>query len=234
MKRLVIGLGAGRTGSMSLARLFNEQPYCIGTHENFHMNWDVDMDQLDRAMKHLLSKKAPVIADAASYWLNYVPLIRRQYPGTKFICTYRDKEEIVGSFLRKTWGYNPWTQRDSKHYTKRYTRTWLYFPHYDAPKKKALGKYVDTYYALADTMVDDSFRIFDIHDLNTIDGIKSILDFADIPEEQQVIKVFHENSQRYRYRHRKGSSPRPSRVSVHHGTSSRCPCKKCRQHYEGQ
>lgn len=178
---------------MSLASLFNEQPYCIGTHESFHMPWDVDLDQLHRAMEFLDKREAPFIVDSASYWLNYVPLIKMYFPETKFICLYRDKEEITGSFLRKTWGYNAWTQRDSRHYVERYTRTRLYFPHYDAPKKEALKRYIDTYYALADTMVDDSFRIFHIHNLNTIDGIKSILTFAGIPEEQQVVKVFHEN-----------------------------------------
>jgi len=193
MKRLVIGLGSGRTGSMSLAYLFNEQPYCIGTHESHHMPWDVNLELLDRGIKFLFSREASLVADSASYWLNYVPLIKERHPETKFICLYRDKEEIVRSFLRKTWGYNAWTQRDSRHYVERYARTWLYFPHYDAPKQEALRKYIDTYYALADTMVDDNFRIFHIDNLNTIDGIKSILDFAGIPEEQQVVKVFHEN-----------------------------------------
>jgi len=200
MKRLIIGLGSGRTASMSLAYLFNEQPYCVGTHESFHMPWDVDLEQLDRGMEFLDQQPAPLIVDVGCYWLNYVPLIKRRSPETKFICIYRDKEEIVASFLRKTWGYNTFSRQGSPHIgqenERHNKRIYIWFPHYDAPKKEAVRKYVDTYYALADTMVDDSFRMFHIYDLNTIDGIKSILDFAGIPEEQQVIKVFHENKNR--------------------------------------
>ena len=72
-------------------------------------------------------------------------------------------------------------------------KTSPWFPQYDLPKKEAIGKYWEAYYALAECYVDESFRMFDLYDLNTIDGIKSILDFAGVPEEQQVVKVFHEN-----------------------------------------
>ncbi len=194
MKRLVIGLGSGRTGSMSLSYLFNDQPYCIGTHESFHMTWNVDMDLFGKAMGDLFSREAPLIVDSASYWLNYVPLIKRWYSDTKFICIRRSKEEVVGSFMRKTWGYNSFTKRDSRHLVEKYNKkTSPGFPQFDLPKKEAIGKYWEAYYALAGCYVDESFRMFDIYDLNTIDGIKSILDFAEVPEEQQVVKVFHEN-----------------------------------------
>ena len=194
MKSLVIGLGSGRTGSQSLSALMDAQPHCIGTHESFHMPWDVDLEQLDKAMDNLLSRDAPLIADIACYWLNYVPLIRLMHPNTKFICIYRDEEEILGSFMRKTWGRNHWTRQGSRHKVEKHDkRHYLWFPHYDLPKKDACRKYIRTYYSLAACMVGDDFKIFDISSLNTVEGIKSILTFAGVPEELQVIQVFHEN-----------------------------------------
>ena len=41
--------------------------------------------------------------------------------------------------------------------------------------------------------MDDDFKMFDVHSLNTTDGIRSLLNFAEIPEELQVVQVFHEN-----------------------------------------
>ena len=129
---IVFGLGSGRSGSQSLARLLDAQAGAFVTHEkNPHvMAWSgaepavlenlreferalstgiprlsVTLEETNRDVIERMARGGPVrlIGDVASYYLPYVSAIHDANPDVRFVCLKRDREETVRSFLAKTF-----------------------------------------------------------------------------------------------------------------------------------
>jgi hypothetical protein len=201
-QRLIIGLGTGRCGTVSLKALLACQADTHATHETMLLPHKFSELKLRQYMNKLWKRKEEVAADVALWTLPYVTAILGEYPSTKFICLKRDKEAVVKSFMRKTSdGRNHWTGFDSAHWDE---KKWYRekkcpykncYPRFDADKEEALGLYWDYYYTVAETYeksFPDSFRIFPLEYINSRDGCESILEFAGY--EEMTIKVgIHKN-----------------------------------------
>ena len=204
-ERLIIGLGSGRCGTLSLKHLLNMQQDTHATHETMLLPYPFSDPKYRRYMNKLWGRDMEISADVALWTLSYVTAIVAEYPTTKFICLQRDREETIQSFIRKTKdGRNHWTSFHSSHWDD---RKWPRekrcpyrncYPRFDADKETALGYYWDWYYTLAKTYqgaFPDNFWVFPIEALNSRDGCESILDFAGYDEMKIKVRL-HKNKTR--------------------------------------
>ncbi|WP_158644705.1 sulfotransferase [Paracoccus jeotgali] len=130
-KRIIIGLGSGRCGTMSLAKLINAQTNSVCFHElnPSGMSWCgaeytvlsllrdftaiiegeeraitadlVSPDRLSIMPRLLELQNVDVLGDVASYYLPYVELVISRAPAARFPCMRRDKKETIDSFVNK-------------------------------------------------------------------------------------------------------------------------------------
>jgi hypothetical protein len=134
--QLVIGLGTGRCGTVTLAQLLKAQPGCAGTfsHEQHPLlAWTQPSERAmlraaDGRVRQLLQRRlrshaaasrdgadndaapTPLVGDVASFYLPYVETILSIEPGAKFVVLRRARAEVVASFLRKDPGVDLWRE----------------------------------------------------------------------------------------------------------------------------
>ena len=190
MRKIFIGMGSGRCGTLSLAMLLDLQKNSTVSHEVHPlMPYYENKLAFKAKIDILLNRKAPNVGDVASSYLGYVPLFIKTFPDIKMVCLKREKDSCVASFMRKTKG------RNNFQYGKE-PRTLFEITSPDYPsfytKEEATELYYDDYYKLAkdlETAYPDNFKIFDMEYLNTFEGVNKILEFYDIDEKDRVCTV---------------------------------------------
>ena len=207
MKNLIIGLGTGRCGTTSLARLLSLQPDSFFVHEgeftknkyyHFLLPWNVDLSKLIEWEKKIKQVSGDNIfyGDVGSYFIQYVCDILKKYPTTRFICLKREKELVVQSFMKKTRGRNHWMER-IPWYQARDIIWDKIFPRFDvSSKKEAIALYWNIYYVMAsdfEKRFPENFKVFPTEFLNSVSGMNEILDFAGIHASGRVLDKKHEN-----------------------------------------
>lgn len=207
-ERLVFGIGTGRTGSLALATLLNQQPGVAMHHELRPLDrdnrlgersidplpWIVDGDHVRAAISSLAAGDAAIGGDVAAYWLPYVPMILDElHPDSRFIVMRRARDQVVDSFMRKAPTKNHWMEHDGSEFelTPKWDRS---FPNYDvATKREALEAYWDEYDRRAQELTatyPDRVRVWDFAAaLNTAQGVEGVLDFAGVPEGSRNVQV---------------------------------------------
>jgi len=182
-ERIIIGLGTGRCGTMSLAKLLAMQPDTEATHELMPLPpWEPCYREVWCLLGWMFARGPHVAADVAWSWCPYVPWILSIFPTTKFVCLRRDKASCVSSMLRKAVHINQFQHHNG--------RKWMWMPVVDRamPKyddeptrERAAERFWEEYNAIAEryqTSYPDNFRIFPMEDLNRLDGVERILRFA--------------------------------------------------------
>ena len=197
MPRLIFGTGTGRCGTWSLFRLLQAQKGVAAMHEGFYLPFDPNILRfwllLYRAMTGCRNTRC--IATVSFVWINYMSEIMSHILNPKVICLKRPREETVESWMIHQPELNLLTDLKSKHWDDKYEyleKQGDQWPKFDLPKKEAHGAYWDYVYDAADyweKKFPDNFRIFETNDLNSHEGVKSMLDFAEIPEKNQVVHV---------------------------------------------
>ena len=192
MRRLVIGLGTGRCGTVSLSRLLNAQPDAQVRHElRPYLPWAVDEALLARKLDIL--RRLPgsgLVGEVGFFYLPYVIRILAAWPGARILALRRAERETVASFMVKTRGKNHWADHDGSQW--RHDADWdPCFPIFETgTKEQALHRYWRSYYAEVERLCVEypsSVRLFDVEDLNKQQGVRSILDFVGIARRQQVV-----------------------------------------------
>jgi len=204
-RKLVIGLGSGRTGTTSLAAFIDAQPNTLCTHEAHPIPWKVSIPDLNKTLPSFVARyrklekdlrekgieSEAIIGDVAFYHIPYVIFYLKAFK-VKFVCLKRPREEVVKSFLghtdRHQQGHNFWSKTDDhvkSHYND-FTK-WVHsiwnecFPKYDGKnRKECLEQYWDEYYKIAEVceiLMPANFKIFPTTHLKTIEGQKEILRF---------------------------------------------------------
>ncbi len=203
--RLVIGIGTGRNGSVSLSRFLSAQPGMNVRHEGFlderyHIfRWDGDADRIaswiDLLARRARDESDAYFGDVATYYLPYVELLIDRHPEARFVCLQREKEKVVKSFLLKTRGTNHWYDHDGKRWTAH--KFDACFPSFDEPDKaRAIALYWDVYHArVAELMAahPDRIGLFQSDSLNRREGRARILDFIDYRGPRRLDVRFREN-----------------------------------------
>lgn len=201
MNRLIVGLGSGRCGTMSLTRLLGMQQDCHSLHEPEPLlPWIVSeaaaREHLDR-----LRRPVEVVASAALFYLPYVEWIERHAgcPVT-FVCLRRNLRDTVTSFMQWTEGdrvpppRNHWVNHDGTSWT--HTKWDKCFPKYRADRKQwVITRYYNDYYEWAERLVAEkpNFRIFPMETLNHRGRVRELLKFCGFnhPKVKAGIRVHH-------------------------------------------
>ena len=190
--QIVIGLGTGRSGTVSLGQLLNAQPGAGVTHERRPLlNWNVDQAALEVRRRQLSESEATLVGDVGYYYLPYVQKLTHQFQNAKFVCMRRDRDLVIASMLRKTGTDNLWADHDGSEWSL--NPVWdLTMPSYgQMPKADAIGRYWDEYDRIArrwEAAIPERFRIFNLENtLNCEAGVHSLLDFVGISREHQNV-----------------------------------------------
>jgi len=192
--KLIIGLGTGRCGTVSLYRLLNFQRNSFFTHESKPLlTWNFDKN-IDKKLKKFLKRKEKYVGDVNSCYLPYIDYILRKYPLTKCIVLKRPKQEVIKSFIKqtKTLNHNYWIKHDGKKWRK--AKKWdNMHPKYKVKtKEEAIEKYWEDYNKKIKQLIKKypkSIKIFKTKDFNFKKSVKEILNFAEINLGDQQIKI---------------------------------------------
>ena len=209
--RLVLGIGSGRCGTQSLARLLDQQPAASVTHEITPvLSWK-DPQAKGRIAERLTAlrfngRNHEISGDIAHYYLNYVNAALELDPKLRVICLKRPREEVIESYYR--WvterfgpGVNHWKRPGSKWKS---SAIWSKcFPKYATDDmREAIGLYWDEYYQSVDALLinhPDRLRMFDMRtSLNTEQGQRELLSFLGVSVNDQKLAlgaIHHANTE---------------------------------------
>lgn len=181
-KRLVLGLGTGRCGSVSLTTLLRAQEGCYAAHESLPLlKWTGENKRLLFHKKRLdtLLRAHEVVAEVAHYYLPYVEQILTWYPDARVIVLKRDRAQTVNSFKKMVPHLNHWMDTGAK--KNAWDET---FPTFRAHSKtEAIEKYWDLYYQTIEALMKKypgHIRLYATEDLNQPLNQLEILEFCGI------------------------------------------------------
>jgi hypothetical protein len=206
-KTLIIGLGTGRCGSLSLSYFLNNQPGIKVLHEgaiNYQahpLKWYNDHENVLKWIKNIekLSDSSQYFGDIGMYFLPYVDFLIEQFPRSKFICLKREREAVIQSYLKWTQDHNPWYEYNREAWRK--NNIWDdAFPKFNEPNKsKAVGLYWDMYYEEIDKLIKkypQNICCFHTQLLNDINTRSDILDFIEYHGDRNLEGEYHTHKQR--------------------------------------
>lgn len=191
-KNIIIGLGTGRCGSVSLTTLLNLQKDFNITHEVSPAQWEFSNHILNHLLNILNNRKELIVGDVAYYHLNYSEKILELLPNTKFPIMIRDKEETINSYMKKTLGRNHWSYNLSK--GEKSDAYWdRTYPVYNLPKREAIAQYYDDYYNECQKLINkypNNFKLFEMkHALTSLSGQNELLSFLKIKPGDRIINL---------------------------------------------
>lgn len=175
--RYIVGLGSGRCGTASLARLLDLQPGVDAGHERKPiLAWRGESNPL----RHLTApEREAIVCDVGFYYLPHVPRLSEALrEDVRFVCLRRDMRETVESFVANSRGQN-WFANESDSAWHRA------FPSYPGLSvADAACRYWDDYYDQAHELADqyETFEVFPTDTLNTEEGVAELLAFAGVPD----------------------------------------------------
>jgi hypothetical protein len=201
MSRTIFVAGSGRCGLASLVGLLNRQPGTQATLEEPPLlPWiPADPDVIRRRLERMRrARTAPVIADAAAFYLPYLDGALEADPGLVVVGLWRPREEVVASFGRFLDEHNAfptdhWSDEpaEGRTHDPLWTRT---FPQYPvADRAEGIRRYWDEYYQRFHRLASrhpKRVRLFDMRSaLNNASGQQALLDFAGYARGEQVLAL---------------------------------------------
>ena len=189
-KQLIIGLGTGRCGTMSLSKLLTKQPHFHVTHEHGEiLPWLITPERFDVKLQAMYNRHAHFVGDVASYYLPYTDyIIDKTLGNVKFIILKRDVEEVCDSFMRKTPGRNHWQTGPGRR-----CRWDQAFPKFEEAhdKREAIRSYYNQYYELCEDIPIEHKYVINTSDLNV--SVQCIQMLAWLGIKQPVYAKIHSN-----------------------------------------
>ena len=102
---IIIGIGTGRCGTLTLSRLLNLQPAAHVTHEKQpHLPWDMEDTKPIKAQLadlHQRQERFKFVGDVAFYWLPYLSRLFREFTDIKVVGLWREKEGFIESSIAR-------------------------------------------------------------------------------------------------------------------------------------
>lgn len=182
-KRYVFGLGTGRSGTSSLSALLSLQKDCLVTHESLPLvSWNKNDELLKYKISQISKRENAIVGDVCMSYLPYVEdilnLLNKQ---VKFICLYRDPDEVINSYLHKTKGRNHWVYHDGTEWDIDFKWDPCYPKYPSNNKEEALRRYVNDYKLIIEKLKkkypDIVYTSEMNYALNNEEGQKKLLEF---------------------------------------------------------
>jgi hypothetical protein len=194
-KRLIIGCGAGRTGTSTLAALLNMQTGSYVTHERYgyRLKWNDGMPFAQKLIKGFTGFEGDgLYGDVALQWGSAAQLFLDE--GAKVVVTKRDMSSWLASWQRKAGRRDNWRPRDEGGTPEK--SPWFdAFPQFSAcqSREEALTAYYRYYYddvvgALANRW-PEQITVYDIEAFNSEAGQRELLTFCGVEPGRQVLEV---------------------------------------------
>ena len=154
-KKVILGIGTGRCGTVSLSDLLNKQENASFSHElkikietntdyNTPLHWEYDENAINNAWKSIQNYSGDFVGDVSMFWLPYLEELFAKSVNLQVICLQRDKEGVVKSYLKKTEGRNHWMKHDGKEWD--FCPWDKSYPNFDTTsKEEALNLYWEYY-----------------------------------------------------------------------------------------
>ena len=185
--RLILGIGTGRCGSTSLAKLLQRQKNCYASHEHTpRLPWIVNNKRLDfhKRRFHLLLNKYNFVCDVSHWWLPYIEELAQDF-NISIVVLKREKEATVNSFYRikgsgEKGSINHWLDHNGSVWQK---NIWdECYPSYNVSDiKEAISLYWEQYYAEVESVrkrESSSIAVFDTNDLSNKNTQYKLLQFC--------------------------------------------------------
>ena len=190
-KKVILGIGTGRCGTVSLSHLLNKQKDSRFSHElkikiekktdyNTPLPWEYNDKAFNSAWNSILHYNGHSVGAVSMFWLPYLEKLFSISEDLKVICLQRNKQGVINSYLKKTEGRNHWIKHDGKQWD--FCPWDNSYPNFEVQnKEEALNKYWDYYYQLVDGLMQkypNRIKIFQITDLNNEKKVEELLTFA--------------------------------------------------------
>lgn len=188
---LIIGLGTGRCGSVSLSKILKSQKDSYFTHEfnSIPRDWERTTPFEIEFAKHISSGKK-FFGDVASYNLEITKYYLNSGIDLKAIILKRDRQKVIDSFLKKSNGRNHWMEHDGGWW--RHDKWDKCFPNFSANSiEEAIGLYYDHYYSECEKMDQSKCFWVKTKDLNNEEKVLEMLTWCGF--KNPIFKKFHEN-----------------------------------------
>ena len=175
---MIIGLGTGRCGTLSLSRLLQKVGLKVPHELSPVVSWE---DGSARNRLDLLNN-SKLDGDVAFWYLNLVEEMNEMCDKIRFVCMQRNIDETVHSYMRWTAGRNHWMHHLGYEWHKDYTWDQCYPKYNIDSKSQACRLYCEEYHSRSMKLQEnmENFKIFDVNYLNSKSGVKSVFDFLDI------------------------------------------------------
>jgi hypothetical protein len=155
--QVILGLGAGRCGSTTLAGILHTIEGAVSTHESPpFIHWEpLPLEtQFHLRRFEIFRRYVPLIADCAHWWINSLDQIFDAFPDSKAIGMFRNTDACVQSWMSVS-------PPDINHFVSSHNRIWPpdrwdpLYPHYELPadarqnrtrtKEQLIRRYVEEY-----------------------------------------------------------------------------------------
>ena len=250
---IVLGIGTGRCGLRSLAKILNRQPETQSSYEEPPLlPWklsDAERVVRERFARFRRNSRGRILCDVASFYLPCLEVAIAAEADIRIIALRRPREEVVVSFcewLDQSFPLptNHWADRPAPgwHHDPLRTRT---FPQYDTQnREEGIRRYWDEYYQRVEELrrrYPQQIRLFDTYEaLNTPAGLQDLLSFAGVAAERQIADAgTHVNDPperpKRRWARRSGGNPMdPKRcaILIPFGSSIIPPCERALEELE--
>lgn len=203
MKNYVILIGTGRCGLNSLHYLINSCKNCSIANKVDELDgiisWKFNKRELNKTIDLLSSKDSELVGVTGFYYINFIiPLFTKFKDNLKVVCIYRNKEEVVKSYLINTEydrlkiNLNHW--QNNKYVNNEWSKC---YPTYsNLSKEKAIKKYYEVYKGKVITLKNlykDNIFILNVKDLNSKDKQKELFSFLNIKKQDRVYQTIRLN-----------------------------------------
>lgn len=187
-KKLILGLGTGRCGTLFLFDFLSNQKNVFFTNEAVRWGW-YSKNTIDKKIYPIdvwLKSEKKIVGDIGSFTLPHVTKINKIFSDIKLIVLQRNLEQTVKSWIK-------WTNVKHNFWVPHKNGIWeddIYddlFPKFNlekCSKEDAIKAYYHFYYATCKKL-EKKFQIFWLktEDLNNIETKKSILSYCQIDKD---------------------------------------------------